>query len=194
MFRLFFILLATLLGFACTPIADAQQLFAFPKKGQSQDQQNKDRFECHSFASQQSGFDPSAPAPPPPSTTTTARRPRSDAEVRSAGRGSALRGAAGGALLGAGIGAISGRRKRGKRAGKGAGIGAGIGLLAGAGRGRRKQEEARRRQKEEQEAVRREQQQNLQRQQGYLQQQQQKRQNYNRAWTACMEAKNYNVK
>ena len=91
-------------GFTGASLAEAQQLFAFPKKRQSQDQQNKDRFECHSFASQQTGFDPSAPAPPPPSTTTTARQPRSYAEVESAGRGSAVRGAAGGALLGAGIG------------------------------------------------------------------------------------------
>ena len=186
----FLILMVAFFGFACAPFADAQQLFAFPKKGQSQNQQNKDRFECHSFASQQSGFDPSAPAPPPLSTTTTARQPRSDAEVKSAGRGSGVRGAARGALLGVGIGAISGK----KRAGKGAAIGAGVGLLAGAGRRRRKQEDARRRQQEEQEAVRREQQQNQQRQQGYQQNQQQKRQNYNRAWTACMETKNYNVK
>ena len=66
----------------------------FPTKGQNQEQQNKDKFECHSFASQQSGFDPSAPPPQSPSTTTTARQPRSDAEVKSAGQGSAVKGAA----------------------------------------------------------------------------------------------------
>ncbi len=191
MFLAFLILLAALLGFSGVPLAEAQQLFAFPKKGQSQEQQNKDRFECHSFASQQSGFDPSAPPPQSPSTTKTARQPRSDAEVKSAGQGSAVRGAAVGAAGGAIIGGISGGSSR---AGKGALIGAGAGLLLGGGRRRRKQEEARSRQQAEQEAVRREQQQNQQRQQEFQQRQQQKHQNYNRAWTACMEAKNYNVK
>ncbi len=177
-------------GFAGASLAEAQQLFAFPKKGQSQEQQNKDRFECHSFASQQSGFDPSAPPPQSPAATKTAPPPRSDAEVKSAGKGSRIGGAAVGAAGGAIIGGISGSG----RAGKGALIGAGAGLLVGGARKRRKEREARSRQKAEQEAVNREQQQNQQRQGELQQQQQQKRQNYNRAWTACMEAKNYNVK
>jgi hypothetical protein len=178
-------------GFAGASLADAQQLFAFPKKGQSQEQQNKDRYECHTFASQQTGFDPSAPAPQAPAMTNTAPPPRSDAEVKSAGKGSVVGGAAVGAAGGAIIGGVSGGSSR---AGKGALIGAGAGALLGAGRRRRKQNEARNAQRAEEQAVNREQQQNQQRQQELQQQQGQKRQNYNRAWTACMEAKNYNVK
>jgi hypothetical protein len=33
-------------------------LIAYPKNGQSQDQQGKDKFECHRWAVSQTGFDP----------------------------------------------------------------------------------------------------------------------------------------
>lgn len=37
-------------------------LFAYPTKGQSADQQKTDRYECHSWAVTQSGYDPTAGA------------------------------------------------------------------------------------------------------------------------------------
>lgn len=37
------------------------QLYIYPKNGQSQDQQAKDRYECHSWATNQTGFDPTQP-------------------------------------------------------------------------------------------------------------------------------------
>jgi hypothetical protein len=37
------------------------QLFIYPKNGQSQDQQAKDRYDCHSWATSQTGFDPTQP-------------------------------------------------------------------------------------------------------------------------------------
>jgi len=87
------------------------EVFAYPKKGQSQQQFEKDQFECHKWAKGQTGVDPMKPqqsaAPPPPK------------------QGGALRGAAGGAALGAIGGAIAGD------AGKGAAIGAGVGATAG---------------------------------------------------------------
>jgi hypothetical protein len=44
------------------PIARAQtDMFIYPAKGQNQAQQDKDRYECHSWAVQQTGFDPSKP-------------------------------------------------------------------------------------------------------------------------------------
>ena len=60
-------------GFICTPAA-AQQIFIYPTKGQSPEQQNRDRYECHTWAVQQTGFDPMnvqvaqapATAAPPP--------------------------------------------------------------------------------------------------------------------------------
>jgi hypothetical protein len=39
----------------------AQDLFIYPKNGQSEEQQSKDRYECHSWAASQSGFDPTQP-------------------------------------------------------------------------------------------------------------------------------------
>jgi hypothetical protein len=40
----------------------SSDLFIYPKNGQSEDQQGKDKYECHSWASNQSGFDPTQPS------------------------------------------------------------------------------------------------------------------------------------
>lgn len=45
-----------------TPQRGADQFYVYPKKGQSPDQQAKDRYECHRWAVGQTGFDPSQPA------------------------------------------------------------------------------------------------------------------------------------
>src|SRR5262245_12302379 len=90
------------------------QPYIYPSKGQSQEQQNRDRFECHSWAVQQTGFDPTAP----PSASTPP--PRAEAP-----QGGLLRGGARGAAVGAVGGAIGGN------AGKGAAIGAATGALVG---------------------------------------------------------------
>jgi hypothetical protein len=37
------------------------QLFVYPKKGQSSEQMSTDRYECHSWAVQQTGYDPTQP-------------------------------------------------------------------------------------------------------------------------------------
>jgi hypothetical protein len=107
------------LGFAC--VANAGMMI-YPAKGQSAEQQQKDEFECHQWAVQQTGYDPTK-AQQAPQQQTTQRR------------GGAVRGAAGGALLGAGIGAIAGDT------GKGAAIGAGVGAVGGGARQRRQQQQ-----------------------------------------------------
>ncbi len=43
---------------ASTQAPASDDLFIYPKNGQTEDQQSKDRYECHSWASGQSGFDP----------------------------------------------------------------------------------------------------------------------------------------
>ncbi len=157
-----------LLGaFLVTPAA-AQDLFFYPAQGQTQDQLNFDKFECHTWAVQQTGFDPlnSAQAAPPPSNT----QPTQSVTA------SPLRGAAGGAAGGALIGAIAGD------AGKGAAIGAvGGGLVGGM---RRRDQEAQRQQ--QQQAIQQQQQQ----QQAAVSGQ---RNNYNRAVAGCMEGRGYSV-
>lgn len=41
------------------------QVYFYPTQGQSPAQQDRDRYECYSWASQQTGFDPSLPQLPP---------------------------------------------------------------------------------------------------------------------------------
>lgn len=102
------------------------QPYIYPSKGQSQEQQDRDKYECHIWAVQQSGFDPTAASQayasePPPR--------------REAPQGGLLRGGAQGAAVGAVAGAIGGN------AGKGAAIGAATGGLIG---GIRRSEQLRR--------------------------------------------------
>ena len=39
----------------------AGQMFLYPRKGQSEEQQAKDRYECHSWAVNQTHYDPTQP-------------------------------------------------------------------------------------------------------------------------------------
>jgi len=90
------------------------QVYVYPQKGQSAEQQQKDSAECKQWATSQSGVDPNA-APAGPD--------------RGKRVGGAVGGAARGAAVGAAIGAIAGD------AGKGAAIGAvggGVGGRRGA--------------------------------------------------------------
>jgi len=159
---------------AAGPPVRAQELFIYPAQGQNEEQQSRDRFECHSWAVQQSGFDPSNPGsqqqaaanvPPPPG--------------QEASKGGVLQGGARGAAVGVVGGAIAGN------AGKGAAIGAATGALLG---GMRRSDQ--RRQQEQQ-------QKNYDAQVRAAEAQQQAsaggRQSYNRAMTACLEARGYSV-
>jgi hypothetical protein len=100
---------------AAPTVTLAIDMFIYPTRGQSAEQQDRDQWECRSWATQQTGFDPAA-------------RPRAitPPPAQQAPRGGALRGAAGGAGIGAIGGAIGGN------AGRGAAIGAVGGGLLGA--------------------------------------------------------------
>jgi Glycine-zipper domain len=87
-------------------------LYVYPSKGQSQTQQDRDKYECHQWAVSQSGFDPAKAQGASPSQQ---QKPQ----------GHVVRGAARGAALGAVGGAITGS------AGTGAAAGAAMGGLAG---------------------------------------------------------------
>lgn len=105
----------------------AGDVFVYPSKGQSQEQQGKDQYECYNWAKQNTGIDPSAigQAPPPAATSSGP----------ATGRGERARGALRGAAAGAIIGEIAD-----DDAGKGAGIGATAGVLAGGARARQNQQ------------------------------------------------------
>jgi hypothetical protein len=142
--------------------AVASELFIYPNAGQSNEQMEKDKYECYSWAKQQTGFDPmqkpSASSPPPEQTTS----------------GGAVSGAARGAAVGAIGGAIAGD------AGKGAAIGAGTGAAMGGMRRRsshRQNEQAQAQWEQEQKA-----------------QYEAARNEYNRAYGACLEGRDYTVK
>jgi hypothetical protein len=97
----------------------ALDLYVFPAKDQSPDQQSKEENECYTWAINQSGVDP-------------LNMPEVQAEqVQSGPTGAAVVGSARGAATGAAIGAIAGD------AGKGAAIGAVGGAVRGHRAGRR---------------------------------------------------------
>jgi hypothetical protein len=56
------------------PATGGDDLFIYPKNGQSADQQAADRYECHSWARNQTGFDPTADRGGVPAGETGARR------------------------------------------------------------------------------------------------------------------------
>ena len=107
----------------------AQDVYIYPQKGQSKEQQEKDKFDCYQWAKGQTGFDPMA------RPTATSPPPQQEAPQGGVGRGAAR-----GAAVGAVGGAIAGD------AGKGAAIGAASGALIGGMRRR----DQRRRQEQEQ--------------------------------------------
>lgn len=111
------LLLMALLGLLAVEADAADDIFIYPTKGQNQQQQDKDRYECHTWAVKQTGFDPSRPQEAPSNATSDNRYQPSQPHV--------LKGATRGAALGAVGGAITGN------AGKGAGAGAAMGGLAG---------------------------------------------------------------
>jgi hypothetical protein len=134
--------------------AMAQELSIYPAKDQSAEQQEKDKFECYSWAKNDSGFDPMAV----PKTTT----PAPTAEKK--------KGGAVGAIGGKVFGSSSKTTKRSAAAGA---------LVGGARQSSsNKQVEQDQKQWEQQESA------------NYAN----NRNNYNRAYAACLEGRGYSVK
>ncbi len=141
-----------------------QNLIIYPSQGQSPQKMEQDKYECYTWAKQQTGFDPmampTATSPPPP-------------DAQGSPAGGAVKGGAGGALVGLAIGSLSGS------AGEGAAIGAVAGGIFGGLRARRQQEEAQEQQQQwaDQQASQ------------YMQQ----RDTYNRAYKTCLIGRGYTV-
>ncbi len=145
----------------------AQEFVIYPSKGQSNEQMEKDKFECYSWAKGDSGFDPMAPP------TTTEPPPQAEAA-----KGGTVRGTTRGALTGAAVGAIAGDSKGDTRTATR--VGAASGAVVGtARRNDQKRQEAQKQQAWEQQQVN---------------QYKQGRTSYNRAYSACMEGREYSVK
>jgi hypothetical protein len=161
---------ATLLALAVfltgAGVAVAEDVFIYPSKGQNPQQQEQDKYECHTWAKQQSGFDPTNP--PPASTATPS--PQSGSAGGAVARGAVI-GGVGGAVVG-GIASDD--------AGKGAAIGAVSGGLIGGMRRRQQQQR-------QQQAYQQEQAQQLAEIDAM-------RASYNRAFSACLEGRGYTVR
>ncbi len=144
----------------------AQDPIFYPAKGQSDDQLEKDKYECYNWAKKKTGFDPMK------TPTTKSAPPPKEEKVLGAGE-TALIGGAGGAI----IGGVAGG---GKGALAGGLIGGTGGALIGSARSsdQREREERKRREWEQREAN------------SYARE----RNQYNRALGACMEGRGYTVK
>ena len=166
-FSLLIVGLLVLLAFGANS-AIAQEPIIYPAQGQSQDQLEKDKFECYTWARGQTGFDPMQ--------MPTASSPAPSQEKKSVG-GSALRSGVAGGVGGAVIGGIAGGRSSARR---GAAIGGLTGGAIGGTRSSRqnRQAEQERKQWEQQETNR------------YMRQ----RNDYNRAYSACLSGRGYTVK
>lgn len=112
--RMEFIVIGILSGVLTTGVCAAQEPVIYPANGQNAELMEKDKYECYTWAKEQSSFDPMQQ--PKASATATQQE---------APKGGLVRGAARGALVGVTVGAIAGD------AGKGAGIGAAAGGLGG---------------------------------------------------------------
>jgi Glycine zipper len=142
----------------------AQELIIYPAKGQSQEQLDKDKYECYSWAKQQTGFDPMqqpiATEPPP---------------QQEAKKGGVVRGGARGAAVGATVGKIANDDAK-----KGAKTGAATGAVVG---GARRQGQKRQQKQAEDQWV-----------QQQAATYSKNRDGYNRAYGACLEGRGYSVK
>jgi len=144
------------------------QVYFYPTRGQSTEQQGRDRYECYLWAKKQTGFDPSQPnlAPHQRFEVVPQAPPGRDTAV--------------GAVTGAVIGAVVAPRGR---SAEGAVVGAVVGTVAGAAsESARAEEVARAQQRVDQREARR---------RADLEQQ---AANYRRAMTACLEGRGYTVR
>jgi len=143
--------------------AVAQELFIYPAENQSKEQMQKDKRECNSWAKGETGFDPMA-AP----QATAPQPPPKKSVGGSVGKGG-LRGGA----LGLGIGAITG--SAGKGAARGALVGGTLGGVRSSAQNKGAQQAAN------------------QQQQQQMAEYQRGRDNYARAYGACLVGRGYAV-
>lgn len=148
----------TSLLITATPVL-AKELYIYPAGGQSNEQMDKDKYECYNWAKTDSGFDPMA-AP-------TATSPPPEGQKKSGG-------VAKGGLAGAATGAIIGDNRTAARRGAVTG-----GLIGGV------------RQSSHNQKVEQQQQQHAEQQASTSAN---NRDNYNRAYSACLEGRGYSVK
>lgn len=158
---------------ASQSLASTMDVYVFPKDGQEADQQSKDESSCYDWATSNTGVDPFDLQKK--SQEQEQQAAQQVAQTQAATQGAGARGAVGGAAAGALIGEIAD-----DDAGKGAAYGAAIGMVAARRRARHANEAT------QQQAVA----QTEQTQQATAEQVT----NFKKAFSVCLEAKNYMVK
>jgi hypothetical protein len=154
-------------------LAATMDVYVFPTKGQPAQQQSTDEAACYNWAVQNTGSDPFALQKQ--SQQEQQQAAQTQQQIAQSGKGAGAAGAVGGAAAGALIGGIAGHD---------AAAAAGWGALAGAVIARRRTERAKAGASQEVE------QQNQQAQQATAEQ----IENFKKAFSVCLEAKNYMVK
>jgi hypothetical protein len=154
-------------------LAATMNVYVYPTKGQTAEQQSTDEAACYNWAVQNTGSDPFALQKQTQQQQQQAQQAQQ--QIAQAGKGAGARGAVGGAAVGALIGEV---------ASDDAGKGAAWGALAGAVIARRRTERAKAEASQEVE------QQSEQAQQATAEQ----IDNFKKAFSVCLEAKNYMVK
>ena len=162
--------------------AQSIDLFAFPKNGQSRDQQLKDESECFRLAKERTGLDPQKPAPTGPTVEQIQAAQKQAAENAKQVKGGRVAGAARGTAGGVAIGAITGNT------GKGAAVGAVAGTMQGGAKQRAANTQAKQKASAQARAkLEKEQEQELQAHK-------EGQDTFQRAFSACMDARGYSVK
>ena len=184
-----FLILACTLAATCVSIVDAQtadstsaapktlastmDVYVFPTEGQDASQQSKEEAECYNWAVQNTGNDPFALGKQAEQQQQQADQTQQ--QIAQSGQGAGAKGAVGGAAAGALIGEIASNDP-----GKGAAWGAALGGISARRRTRHAKEDA----SQQVEA------QNQQAQQATAEQ----IENFKKAFSVCLEAKDYMVK
>jgi hypothetical protein len=171
--------------FAQAP-APAANPIIYPAKGQSDTQMTKDKSECATWATKQTGFDPVAELQKQQAQAQATQQQQAAANDKAQQQAAGVGGErAGGAVKGAAAGAVVGAVTG--DAGQGAAVGAAAGVMAGGARQRGKKKAIA---AEQQAATQATQQQAADAQAASNQ----KLADYNRAVNACLEGRGYTIK
>lgn len=154
-------------------LASSMDVYVFPKEGQESEQQSKDEYSCYDWATTNTGSDPFELNKQSVAQAEEAEKAKADAAQTGKGAGArgALRGAAAGAIVGEIVD---------DDASDGAEIGAAAGAISARRKARRAREEAKAKAEQQGEAKQQATEQQLD--------------NFKKAFSVCLEAKDYLVK
>jgi len=154
-------------------LASTIDVFVFPNEGQPPAQQSKDEGDCYDWAVQNTGNDPFNLSKQAEQQAQEAAQ--AEQQAQSVGKGAGASGAVKGAAAGALIGEIAN-----DDAGKGAAYGAAAGVISGRRRGRKAQKQAEQQVEQQSQQVQAATAEQLE--------------NFKKAFSVCLEAKDYMVK